>query len=319
MKLIISELIARSNYVSREFAYIVTDLMGTYGWNHIETYDLLRDSRTLRGLLLNKYGEIPETILFLEGYDLLSAREKEINELDCHKCILCDDLHCWSLWMKQEKIRAFSMCDTILSTFGYIFDHYYPEISDRKKIAWTPHSASPDFLLDYNANPENAIFLSGALTHHYPLRRQMMELSNNGVNRIVYHQHPGYHCHYNYDNNPNIGRGYAESINRYRAAFTDSSKYKYVVAKYFEIMATGSLLVADSAVSDPLKEIGLIENVHYVPVSVEDLKDKIEYVLNESNHESLDEIRKKGQQQVWERHKTSDRARSINNICTGAS
>jgi hypothetical protein len=319
MKLIISELIARSSYVSREFAYIIRDLIGNYGWRHIETYDLLRDPRSLKNLLLDKYGELPETILFLEGYELLSAREKEINELDCHKCILCDDLHCWSLWMRREKIRAFSMCDTILSTYGYIFDHFYPELSNTKDIAWIPHSASPDFLLDYNGNPENAIFLSGAVSDHYPLRQQMKDLFTNGANRIVYHQHPGYHCHYNYENNANIGRAYAERINSYRGAFTDSSKYEYVVAKYFEILATGSLLVADSAVSSPLKELGLIEDVHYVPVSIEDLKDKIEYVLNENNHESLDEIRKKGQEEVWGKHKTSDRARLINNICTGVS
>ena len=319
MNLIISELIARSSYVSREFAYIVRDLIENYGWRHIETYDLLRDPRSLRSLLLNKFGELPETILFLEGYDLLSAREKEINGLDCHKCILCDDLHCWSLGMKQEKIKAFSMCDTILSTYGYIFDYYYPEFSNTNPVAWIPHSASPDFMVDYNKNPENAIFLSGAVSDHYPLRQQMMDLFNNEASRIVYHRHPGYHCHYDYENNTNIGRGYAKTINKYRGAFTDSSKYKYVVAKYFEILATGSLLVADSTVSNALKEIGLIEEVHYVPVSIEDLKDKIEYVLDENNHESLDEIRKKGQEQVWEKHKTSDRARLINNICIGAS
>jgi len=51
-------------------------------------------------------------------------------------------------------------------------------------------------------------------------------------------------------------------------------------------------------------------------VSKENLEEKVDYVLDKRNHEELDVIRKSGQALVWERHKTSDRARQINEACS---
>ena len=173
-------------------------------------------------------------------------------------------------------------------------------------------------MLSYNHQPENAIFVSGALSEiHYPLRQQMVELHSAGSRAIAYHCHPGYHYGYDYDASEDVGRGYARRINSYRAGFTDSPRpYDYVVAKYFEIPATGALLLADDVVSGPLKELGFISNIHYIPVSKETLRKQIKYVLDENNHDEIDQIRQRGQRLVWERHKTSDRARQINEACS---
>jgi hypothetical protein len=315
VKLIISELAARRRYVSREFAYIITELVEHYGWRQIETYDLLDVSKSLKDHLREKLGGLPETILFWEGYYLLNARPQAFSDLDCRKYILCDDLHWWGDAMRRDKHEAFSLCETIFSTYGYIFDQYYPEFSNTKNIVWIPHSASPDFLLPYNEHPENVILLSGAINKHYPLRQQMRELYDAGLHRIVYDQHPGYHCEYDYEKSARVGRAYAGRINSCRAAFTDSLTYKYTVAKYFEIPATGALLLADCAVSEPLKEIGFLEWVHYVPVSSRDLECKVRYVLDENNHDEVDGIRRRGQELVRQRHKSSDRAKLIDEIC----
>src|SRR6185295_5608359 len=178
--------------------------------------------------------------------------------LDCRKFFFTDDLHSFSEQMRQMKTVSFTLCETILSTCGYVWEKFYPELATTRKVVWVPHSASPDFMLSYNHDPENAILLSGAITLHYPLRQQMKLLQEQGSYSIHHHCHPGYHCQYDYNKNENIGRGYARRINRYRAGFTDSLIYGYVVAKYFEIPATGALLFADDAVSGPLRELGFI-------------------------------------------------------------
>ena len=46
------------------------------------------------------------------------------------------------------------------------------------------------------------------------------------------------------------------------------------------------------------------------------LEERVEYVLDERNHEELDEIRRNGQKLVWERHKTVDRAKQIKEECS---
>jgi hypothetical protein len=316
MKLIVSELKDRSRYTSREAAYIIGELINAYGWRQVETEDLHFSSASLKSLLLSKVEALPRVVLFWEGYYLLNARRKEIDSLDSCKYILCDDLHGGDEYSREEKLSAFSMFSTILSTYGYVFDQYYPELTQTNRVVWLPHSASPDFLVPYNEHPENALLLSGAVNDYYPLRLRVKELSDSRSYPIVIHCHPGHRCDFDYETDGRIGRGYAHKINSYRAAFTDSSKYKYSVAKYFEIPATGALLLADRAVSEPLKRIGFIDGVHYIGVSVEDLEDKIRYVLDENNHEKLNEIRKHGQELVWQKHTTNDRAKLIDEICS---
>ena len=312
MKLIVSHLEALRTYVSREFYYIMRDLISTHGWRHIEIYKLWNGAGTIRDKVIDEFGELPESILFWEGYELLHAQARDIHRLDCRKFVLADDLH----WGRQRKLVSFALCDKILSTYGYIWAKFYPELCGAKKVVWIPHSASPDFMLPYNRCPENSILLSGAISRYYPLRQQMKALHAQGSHSIAYHGHPGYYTGYDYENDQDIGGGYAKTINRYRAAFTDSLTFKYVVAKYFEIPATGALLFADDAVSGPLRELGFMENRHYLSVSKETLEERIQYVLDERNHEELDEIRRRGQKLVWERHKTSDRARQINEECS---
>jgi len=319
MKLIVSHLEALRTYVTREFYYITTDLMANYGWRHIETWNLWSGPGTLREKLVRELGEVPDTILFWEAYEFLEAHRHEICRLNCRKICFADDLHWWNPWLKRIKLISFALCDIVLSTYAYAWNQFYREFCRTKKVLWIPHSASPDFLLPYNPYAENSILLSGAVTRHYPLRQQMLNLCLQRSYSLSYHRHPGYHCEYNYKTNQNIGCGYAKKLNFHRAAFTDSLIYKYVVAKHFEIPATGALLIADNAVSPWLAKLGFVENKHYIPVSKADLEDRIQYVLNERNHDELDKIRRRAQDLVRERHKTSDRARQINEACVRAS
>src|SRR5437867_4802906 len=215
MKLVVSHLETLRTYVTREFHYITTDLMSTYGWQHIEISKLWNGPGTVRDNLIEEFGELPETVLFSQAYEFLQAHAPDIQRLDCHKVFLADDLHWWNEPMRKMKLTSFSLCETVLSTYAYTWAKFYPELSGLKKLVFVPHSASPDFILPYNPCPENSIFLSGAMSQHYPLRLQMMDLFAQRSYSIKYHRHPGYHSGYDYNSNPNIGRGYAEKINEY--------------------------------------------------------------------------------------------------------
>lgn len=315
MKLLVSHLEALRGYVSREFYCVMTELITQYGWRHIETQQLSTAPGPVENTLRQQFGQLPEVILFWEAYEFLSGHAHEIQRLNTQKVIFADDLHWLDEPMRRRKVVGFALCDTVLATYAYAWDRFYPEFCRTKRVEWVPHSASPDFVLRYNERPENSIFLSGRIDHHYPLRQTMKSLCDGRRYSITYHHHPGYHCSYDYERDRVIGRGYAELINKHRAAFTDSLKYKYVVAKYFEIPATGALLVADAAVREPLRRLGFMEHKHYLPVSQENLEETVRYVLHEPNHRELDEIRTRASSLVWRQHTTSHRARRINELC----
>jgi hypothetical protein len=211
---------------------------------------------------------------------------------------------------------ALSTAHLILASYAPVFDRFFPRIAASKQVFWVPHAASPEFLLPINESAENVVFLSGMIDGYYPLRQQLKALADAKAFRIVEHPHPGYQCNHNHETSDVVGIGYARRIRAARAAFTDGLIFNYVVAKFFEIPATGSLLMGDAAVGKQLSQLGFHEHVHYIPVSSATLECQLAYVLDPQNHDELDDIRRRGQQLVWKRHKIGDRAKLIDDICT---
>lgn len=315
MKLIISHLEAVRTYVSRELYYIQHDLITNHGWKHIESNTLWQRPGSLEHKLRTAFGELPELIIFWEAYELVCMHVRELQRLKCHKFFFADDLHAWNRTMREMKVVVFAVSDVILSPYVYCWKSLFPELS-YKRLVWVPHSASTDFMLPFNPNAENAIFLSGAMNEAYPLRQRMLELARDRSHAIRYHHHPGYYCGYDYERDARIGRGYAEKIRQCRVGFADSVfPFGYLVAKFFEIPATGALLLADDTAGKHFKRLGFVANHHYVPVSQKNLKSQVEYVLSENDRDELDQVRRNGQALVHEQHKTSDRARFINAVC----
>lgn len=310
MRLIVAELDAYSHYVSREFAYIMRELVAAYGWQYLEPAALCGGA--MQETIVRHCGELPEVILFWGDEDFLCAHEREVENLNTAKWFVADDLHHHGVMETREK--AFLLCDTVLATYAYRFADFFPEVAKSRRIVWLPHSASPDFALAANSAPRNELFLSGAISEVYPLRERLNAMRERGFKEIVRLEHPGYHCQYDYADDGRVGRAFARQIWEHRAAFTDCLVYRYAVAKHFEIPATGALLVADVALKEPLKELGFLPGIHYFPVSGADLEDRVRYLFCEEHHAELDRVRQNGQELVLARHRTSHRARLINEL-----
>jgi hypothetical protein len=316
MKLVVSSLDALGMYVSREFYYVISALVRDHGWKQIDPYRLWGDAKPVGRALLDVFGELPEAVLFWEAYDFLQARGREVYDLPCRKYIFADDLHWWNEADRPARVVGYSLCEAVLSTYAYRFDDFYPEFCRTKPLVWVPHAASPDFMLDFNRRPENAILLSGAVSPFYPLRQRMRRLYDRSAYAINLLEHPGYLRAYDYERDECVGRRYARAIRRHRAAFTDSTKEHYVIAKFFEIPAAGALLLADDA-GGRLRELGFVAGEHYVRATAENLEERVRYVLDERNRAQVDEIRRRGQKLVRARHRTADRARLIDETCRG--
>ncbi len=315
MKLVLAELRLLDHYVSREFAIIIRELIDRYGWKQMEIDDLWGDPRPWREVIRDRFDAEPEVILFWEGYRLINRHTRQVEALDCKKVILADDLHWREEAVRWSKLLAYLLCDVVISTYGYRFGDFYPEVCNMKEVVWSPHSASADFLMPINEQAENAVLLSGAVNAAYPMREMLWALTGDEGDRIVRLRHPGYRCGFDHGRDAAVGPGYARTLNRYRTSFTDGTKYGYTVAKVFEIPATGALLLVDATLRAPLQRLGFVDGEHYLSASAEDLVERVRYVLDESNHPRLDAIRKNGQAMVWDRHKTSDRARLIDEVC----
>jgi Glycosyl transferases group 1 len=316
IKLLISELDIRDRYVTREAFHVMRELINNYGWMHLETQELTSEPSSLRERMRERCGALPDVVLFWESYHLVRSAFLQLYNANFCVAIYCEDLHWLHAEMRVTKKLALVVADMILASYAPEFERFYPEFAAVKRVVWVPHAASPEFMLPLNESAENVIFLSGKIDGYYPLRQRMKALADQTEWRVVEHPHPGYECRHDHETSGVVGAGYARRINDSRAAFTDASKFHYVLAKFFEIPATGALLVGDAAVEKELSQLGFGPRMHYVPVSDATLEGELRYILDAKNHAELDEVRRRGQQLIWDRHKTSDRAKLIDDVCT---
>lgn len=309
MKLAVGPFHALGRYVSREFWSTFCSLR-EHGWQLLETNDLPRNGDSLADVMRCRVGGWPRAVLFWESYPELVRYGQALREQGARIYVMTDDLH----HPRPGMDEALRLADGVLSTYAPRVEVYLRGV-EASRVTWVPHAASPDFLLPLNDDPRPVVFVSGAMSHAYPLRIAMRDLALRRPELARLHEHPGYGCTFDYTRDERVGRGYATAMRECLAAFTDALVHLYVVAKHFEIPATGALLLADRAVAPQLADLGFIDGEHYVSVTADDLEPTVSRMLDRRNADAIDAIRRRGRALVHARHTTGHRARQIDSVC----
>lgn len=107
-----------------------------------------------------------------------------------------------------------------------------------------------------------------------------------------------------------VGDKYSEIISRSKIFIFGNSIFKYPLSKYFEIMGSGTLVMANKPQSS--KELGFINEHNYVEINRNNWKEKLIYYLeNESERER---IAKNGYETAIKYHSTEIRAKQLISI-----
>lgn len=244
----------------------------------------------------------PDFIFITEHGETNSPKITGLHSLKIPFAVSFHDLH-YKVEARKNLVRK--------GNIKYIFSHYrdkfflwYPEFSD--KLRWLPHHVNTNIFKDYGLKKNTNWLLMGAVHKDiYPLRTMMLHTMKN-MKGFVYHPHPGYR-HFQQKDKAFIGARYAKEINKAKMFLTCDSKYKYPLAKYFEVLASKSLLLAPA--SKELRELGFIPGVHYVAVNKNNYKAKAIYYLKHEKERK--KITEQGYRMVHARHSTKKRAREF--------
>ena len=128
------------------------------------------------------------------------------------------------------------------------------------------------------------------------------KLRGQGGLRYLWAEHPGWQRHP--ADHPLVGQGFSKSINSCHMFVTTAGVYRNPHAKYVEILASRSLLLADEP--EAAQDLGLKEGENYVRISAGDVLDKVHYYLN--NPAERERIAKAGYLMAMERHTCYARA-----------
>jgi hypothetical protein len=251
-----------TNYISDEFYHMWKDLEDVHGWKEVANLPsqnrrwLIND--TLSSYFIRYFTRMPDLILYVETYETIKLHSELPDwRLIPHTWLFMDDVHSFTSDASKLKKSALMAVENIIATYPYKIDEQYSMETHTEPSqwftlyrTWIPHSASISFFVGYNRNPVMKIFLSGAINNIYPYRQMALKMyeenpSDSLNNMIKYHKHPGYRPVVNATLS-NVRNGYAQLINRYFAAMTDTSSKNYIVGKIFEIPAAGALLLVNS-------------------------------------------------------------------------
>ena len=215
----------------------------------------------------------------------------------------------WDLHRTQDEFRIFvwkNKIDLVFSFYRDTFADYFPEFADR--FRWLPNHVNPEEFKDYGLKKEIDFLLMGAILQKvYPLRAQIAR-EMAGIKGFVHHPHPGYRD-LSTGEDEFVGESYAREINRAKIFFTDDSVFKYPIAKYFEVPACNTLLLAPG--SRELKDLGFVDGLTFVEINEHNYFAKAMYYLEHEDERLA--IARRGCDMVRNNHATPIRARQFIN------
>jgi Glycosyl transferases group 1 len=308
-KVLIAPVIELRTYTSREWWMTFNLLAKQYQWDLLDRGCLPDVAGLLPDVLRARFGSVPEVVLFREDYEQFLRHRRSLLDAGARMYVLTEDMH----HRNADMANALRVAHGILAPYAPRLAAFYPN-HDPARLFWVPHAAGPDFLRDPNDAPEPVVFVSGREDQVYPFRLLMYAMARRRPDRFRIHKHPGY-GDFELDSDARVGPGYAAQIARCLAAFTDASCFLYIVAKHFEIPATGALLIAARDAAPQLQELGFIDGVHYISAAPDDIEPIIERVLDPRHRAEIDGIRRCGHMLVHERHTVAHRAAQIDRIC----
>lgn len=209
------------------------------------------------------------------------------------------DLQCWnsSLCTKNKKIM-FERYDIIIGAYKKMFEEWYPEFVYKHVFFpdyFAPHEAFAK--LPINKEPIMKCLLSGnARKQWYPFRTSLKDQIPASLLECIKNIVPF--------------RNYPWFINKYFCAIAVSGKIPCTIAKYFEIPAAGTLLLAERF--EDVDDLGFKPGVHYLPLMKEDTEVQIETILR--NPEEYKDIRHKGTKFVRTHHSINNRVNEFGKI-----
>ena len=226
-----------------------------------------------------------DAILFVESDKKLVQKYISSNpQLDTSRCMYwSDDIHHDDSLSDLDMVR--------ISAYGNLVPGMYS----------LPHFAQRCFFRPVvESQPEACVLISGA--KHLDNRLRAASLGHPMCVELEY--------------GPFFQEAYSLRLSQCLAALavTHADTRAYVVAKFFEIPASGALLLADDRVKTALVTLGFRDRVHCIFCNEHNVREKIDFIMNPKNRVIVDAIRKHGQTLVVTYHGLGNRLLLLDSI-----
>jgi hypothetical protein len=286
------------------------NLFATRYWNNILNYAKKRNAKFIEILKFQGLDAVNEDIIILDmtvGFndEECFAQIKIINKYKLNKYNF--KLYCTGgdIWPRKDySLRLFMQ--PIVLAYNYkvlsqsldvdnlcnLWENNSIPISKYKDnfICFQYNYYYDGIIVEFNDKPLNRVSLSGnCLQENYPERYYLKSLNLPNVDVLDFIQVTNYTKQLS---------NYVCSFVSNAAAFDfKNNKYvpvKFLLLKYLEVLASGSLLLTDDVMQKELENIGIKHGENCYVSSMNNIKQSIDYITHSDNREEIDRIRLNG-------------------------
>jgi hypothetical protein len=269
-------------------------------------YKCIEDSKidTLENYINNLNKKIKTITILLDNYGIFI--HKNINFILNNKHIKFiiheNDIHFLkskpTTFKRYNSLRSQLKNNNHIYILAYYWYHYIKLINiNKKRVIMFPKFIHLENIQEINTVPIQKILLSGSMSSHYPMRRFLKSLNHPKIEILTH------------ENNIN-GTDYFKYLKNFICAFACclNKNTPYIINKFFEIPASGCLLLAyDEYVKKELKQIGFKDGENYISCNKNNIIQKIDWICDSKNKKEIDRIRYNGHQFVINNHSEKNR------------
>ena len=251
---------------------------------------------------IKKYKKIPDYII---GYEIFLFPKNKSK-----KILITEDLHLRSLKVYDD---LFEKIDIILPRFNIINNLFNNKF--KSKIIEFPLYCNDIFLVKkINLNSENKIIMYGNINgDQYWLRKKWCQFFKKNFSNIFKYVED------TTEKTSQIIRNYSYGL---VSGYTpiqfqniNEDKNGYVVCKFFEILGSGLLLLADTTdLKEELQKYGFRDNINYIDITFENIHEKIKFITDPINKDKINIIRLNRYNLIKDKHLLIHRMYKLKNI-----
>lgn len=282
------------------FNEFIIEIYNKFNLLYIEkwTYDMWNNTDQY---FIETYGKMPDYIIGYEAIDWPNSKSKKI--------LITEDLHHWEIKDLEQLLESI---DIILPRFNIINNLFNNKFNN--KIIEFPLYCNKMFFADnINYNSENKIITYGNLSGSYHLRLKWVDYMNNNYSDIF--KHIAASSVNTSKTIRNYSFGLVVGYTPERFENINKKKNGYIVAKFYEILGSGLLLLADTTdIKEEFTKYGFEDNKNYIDISFDNIHQKIKFIIDPANSNKINEIRRNGYNFVKNNHLLNNRIETLQTI-----
>lgn len=219
------------------------------------------------------------------------------------KCLIAVDGQYTRPSRHFRKNMSYLSLENAAKYFDYAFvrsplawEELWPDTNFKNMFSFPP-CINTDIIKDYRETKDIDISLIGSMNRNYPIRYEMLNTFKDRKNFVFVDKR----------RNPiRSGIEYSKFLNRSKISCSCSSRYKYLIAKCFEIPGSMSALLSD--ISPDMENLGFKDGVNMIEYD-ENVEEKVDYYLN--NLDELKILTQNGYRLVREKHTAEIRVKEF--------